>query len=123
MRKKAFLGSSFVEILISLWIVSLTLLFTLGLQKRLNTHLQNNMAYVGALSLVKTALSGASLLELGKTEEIRRIGKVQYKLRKEVKSKGILGQNIQVIEVSISWSDFNAQKQQYSLSKLLKKSS
>ncbi|AGH80317.1 hypothetical protein PCNPT3_01875 [Psychromonas sp. CNPT3] len=119
MRKNAVLGSSFVEILISLWIVSLTLLFTLGLQKRLNTQQQNNLAYVGALSLVKTALLRGSVLERAKIEEKRRIGKVQYTLRKEVKYKQILGKNIQVIKVSISWSDFNKKKQEYSLSKLL----
>ncbi|KPU82734.1 hypothetical protein JI57_03470 [Psychromonas sp. PRT-SC03] len=121
MLKHYSLGFSFIEILISLWIVGLSVSFTLGLQKSLNTQQNNNRAYVGALSLFNNQFSRVfdfSTLHVSLPDEIFFIGQTKYKVKKEIKPISILGQNMSAIKISIYWLDFNAQEKQYSLTKL-----
>ncbi|WP_094751490.1 hypothetical protein [Psychromonas sp. CD1] len=124
MFKSRVIGISFIEILVSLWVVSLAILSTLGLQKSLNTQQSNNMSYVGALSLFNdqfASIFNASTVHISLKEEVYVLGQTQYRINKEIKHISIYDQNMSAIKISIYWLDFNAQEKVYSLTKLIRK--
>ncbi len=124
MFKSRVIGISFIEILVSLWVVSLAILSTLGMQKSLNTQQSNNMSYVGALSLFNdqfASILNASTVHISLKEEVYVLGQTQYRINKEIKHISIYDQNMSAIKISIYWLDFNAQEKVYSLTKLIRK--